>query len=173
MEYKSNDYTKHYIVEALFKLMHEYEYEKINVKDIAYKAGVGRATFYRYFKNKEEVIEYYFNHNTNEFISEQKYIPRCKEDYVEIVTDVFERLQKNKECFYLLRKAHLEYLYLDFLNKKMVENFHDNYKDKNPYQPYLYAGMIFNISMAYLDRGCSDSIMSIANLLIDSLNMNE
>ena len=73
MEYAPEEYTRHYIVQALFKLMSEYEFEKISVSDIALKAGVGRATFYRYFKRKEDVIEFYFTHNTKEFMFEQHY----------------------------------------------------------------------------------------------------
>ena len=58
MEYSPEEYTRYYIVQALFKLMASYEYEKISVTDIAEKAGVGRATFYRYFKRKEDIILY-------------------------------------------------------------------------------------------------------------------
>ena len=50
MEYAQEDYTRHYIITALFKLMSDYDYGEISVTDIAKKAGVGRATFYRYFK---------------------------------------------------------------------------------------------------------------------------
>ena len=50
MQFDAEVYSKHYIVQALFKLMGAYEYDKISVTDIANKAGVGRATFYRYFK---------------------------------------------------------------------------------------------------------------------------
>ena len=58
MEYPQEDYNKFYILQALFKLMAEYEYEKISVIDIANKAGVSRATFYRNFKRKEDIIVY-------------------------------------------------------------------------------------------------------------------
>ena len=37
MEFTVEDYTRHYIVTALFKLMDGHEYEKISVKDIAEK----------------------------------------------------------------------------------------------------------------------------------------
>lgn len=47
MDYAPEEYTRFYIVQALFKLMSAYEYDKISVTDIAEKAGVGRATFYR------------------------------------------------------------------------------------------------------------------------------
>lgn len=68
MEYTADEYSRWYIVQALFKLMHETEYEKITVTDIAHKAGVGRATFYRYFKRKEDIIIEYFQSTTKEFI---------------------------------------------------------------------------------------------------------
>lgn len=40
MQFDSEAYSKHYIVQALFKLMGAYEYDKISVTDIANKAGV-------------------------------------------------------------------------------------------------------------------------------------
>ncbi len=165
------EYTKHYIVEALFRLMNEYEYEKIGVTDIAAKAGVGRATFYRYFKRKEDVIEYYFSHNTREFLFERRYYPRCREDYAAVARDVFEKFQKSKDCFRLIKRAHLEYLYLDFLNKKMTEMFEREYPDESLYRPYLFAGMIFNVSMAWLENGCGGSVAQIADLFVDSINI--
>ncbi len=171
VEYAPEEYTRHYIVVALFKLMSAHEYEKISVTDIAEKAGVGRATFYRYFKRKEDVIEYYFAHNTREFLFEQRYYPRCRADYLKIARDVFEKFQKNKDCFKLIRRAHLEYLYLDFLNKKLVETFREEYPDQSLYQPYLFAGMIFNVSMAWLDDGCPGSAEKMAEMFVDSINL--
>ena len=171
MEYAQEEYTRHYIVEALFKLMHEYEYEKIGVTDIAQKAGVGRATFYRYFKRKEDVIEFYFLHNTRVFMSEQRYYPRCREDFVRVASDAFDKFQKNKEPLKLLRRARLEYLYLDYLNRKMSEMFQRDYPDKSVYAPYLFAGMIFNVSMAWLDNDCREPVGQIAELFIDQLNL--
>ena len=47
MDYAPEEYSRYYIVEALFRLMSQYEYDKIKVTDIVAKAGVGRVTFYR------------------------------------------------------------------------------------------------------------------------------
>ncbi len=171
MEYAPEEYTRYYIVQALFKLMNEYEFQKIGVTDIAEKAGVGRATFYRYFKRKEDVIEYYFTHNTREFLSERRYYPRCRADYLMVARDVFAKFQKNKECFKLIRRARLEYLYLDFLNKMMLETFQNEYPNNSPYQPYLFAGMLFNVSMAWLDNGCNGSADEIAEMFVGSINI--
>ena len=96
MEVAPEEYTKHYIVQALFKLMGSYAYEKISVTDIAEKAGVGRATFYRYLKRKEDVIIFYFEHNTKEFVFGQRFYPRCKEDYIKVVKNVLTLFKHNK-----------------------------------------------------------------------------
>lgn len=169
MEYSPEEYTRHYIVEALFKLMSQYEYEKINVTDIAQKAGVGRATFYRYFKRKEDVILYYFEHNKKSFMFEQRIYPRCREDYIKIATNVFTLFKQNKTPFKLIRKAHLEYIYLDYLNKNFIALFTSEYDLKLIYQPYLYAGMLFNVSMAWLDNDCKTDINELANMMVDAI----
>ena len=169
VEFLPEEYTKHYIVEALFKLMNEYEYEKIAVTDIARKAGVGRATFYRYFKRKEDVIEYYFSRTTKEFVFEQRYIPRCREDHLRLVRNLFEKFRKNKECFKLIKRAHLEYLYLDFLNRSFSETFRQVYEKDDRYAPYLYAGMVFNISMLWLEHDCEGSLDDLAHTIIDAI----
>lgn len=145
MEIASEEYTRHYILQALFKLMAAYEYDKISVTDIAEKAGVGRATFYRYFKRKEDIIIYYFEHHTKEFEFAQRFYPRCKNDYIKIVINVLTMFKQNKEPLLLLRKARLEYIYLDYLNKSFKMKFESEYNNKNLYQPYLYSGMLFNV----------------------------
>lgn len=163
------DYTRHYIVTALFKLMHEYEYEKIAVTDIVRKAGVGRATFYRYFRSKEDVIVYYFEHNTREFVFARHIYPRCREDYVQVVTDILALFQKQKEPFKLIKQAHLSDLYLDFLNQNFARTFEEEHPGENPYLPYLYAGMLYNVSMKWLEGDCCEEIGLLAELIVDAI----
>lgn len=45
------------IIAGLFAVMEVDEYALITVTQIAQEAAIGRKTFYRYFKNKEEVLE--------------------------------------------------------------------------------------------------------------------
>lgn len=173
MDYSPEEYSRFYIVQALFKLMHEYEYEKISVTDIAEKAGVGRATFYRYFKRKEDVILYYFEHNKHAFLTEQRYYPRCKADYIQIVINVLTLFQQQKEPFKLIRKARLEYIYLDYLNRNFTETFEKDGFSTEKFQPYLYAGMLFNVSMAWLDGDCTEPIEQLAETVVNAIYFEE
>ena len=115
--------------------MKSYRYDKITVIDIAKKAGVGRATFYRYFKSKEDVIRFCFDHNRQKFVFEQRYYPRCAEDYKEIAATALTMFKNNKELFLLLKKADLQSLYLDYLNSNFAQTFERDYPDKDSYLP--------------------------------------
>ncbi|MDE6586626.1 MAG: TetR/AcrR family transcriptional regulator [Clostridia bacterium] len=169
MEYATEDYTRHYIMQALFKLMSANEYEKISVKDIVEKAGVGRATFYRYFKSKEDVLIYYLEHNAKKFIFSQRFFPRCKDDHIKTVTSVLTMFKENIEPFKLMRRAHLEYIYLDYLNKNFAATFENDYPNESKYAPYLYAGMVFNVTMAWLDNGCKETIENLAQIIVNAI----
>lgn len=167
VEYQSEHYTKHYILEALFKLMKEYEYEKISIIDITNKAGVGRATFYRHFKKKEDIIVYYFEHYKKEFVASRRFYPRCREDYIKQVEEVLTLFKNHTEQFKLIRKAHLEYVYLEYLNKNFSNMFEEEHPNAGRYAPLGYAGMLFNISMAWLDEGFEESIESLSKTIVD------
>ncbi len=169
MEFAPEEYTRFYIVQALFKLMNNYEYEKISVTDIAEKAGVGRATFYRYFKRKEDVIIYYFERSTKDFVLGQRFYPRCKADYTKTIEKVFKMFKENKEPFKLIKKARLEYLYLDYLNINFIKSFEEDYPQHDKYTAYLYAGMLFNISMAWLDNDCEEPVEKLARIMVDAI----
>lgn len=169
MDYTPEEYSKYYITQALFKLMQEYEYEKISVTDIVKKAGVGRVTFYRHFKNKEDVILFYFEHNRKSFQLEQHFFARTREDYLQVVTSVFRLFRENAPTLKLLRRARLEYIYLDYLNKHFAQKFKEDHPESDGYAPYLYAGMLFNVSMAWLDNDCRESPEQLALAMVNAI----
>lgn len=55
----STSYVKERITEALITLMKEYPFEKITVTQIVQIAVVGRASFYRNYKDKEDIVRQY------------------------------------------------------------------------------------------------------------------
>ena len=86
-----------------------------------------------------------------------------------MVEGVFIKLKENKEPFRLIRKAHLEYLYLDYLNEQFTKTFDNDYPDKNSYLPYLYSGMLFNVSMKWLDNNCKVPVNTLAQMVVDAI----
>ena len=53
---KSTEFLLECMADALLALMKEKAYNKITIREITEKAGVGRATYFRHVKNKEGLI---------------------------------------------------------------------------------------------------------------------
>ncbi|WP_409344214.1 TetR/AcrR family transcriptional regulator [Paenibacillus sp. MBLB4367] len=60
--------SKEWIVTALFQLMEHQEYSAISILQIADKAGVVRQTFYRNYKEKDDVLFEYMTDRFKEFL---------------------------------------------------------------------------------------------------------
>lgn len=115
------------------------------------------------------MIYYYFDHNARDFRFAQRFLPRCKQDYIKIAKNALTSFKKNKEPFKLLQRAHLEYIYLDYLNKAFAVSEDIEYPNASVYAPYLYAGMLFNVSMAWLGNDCRESIDDIAEMIVNAI----
>lgn len=171
-EMATKDYTKSYITTALFQLMEVKPYSEITISEIVKKAGVGRVTYYRNFKSKEDIIIQYFDIKKDEFKDRRRYDISEKDRHLSIIMDVFENFKEHKEIMKLITKAHIDFIYLDYLNKNMVENFKDNFQNSNKYTPYIYAGALYNISMQWLKNDCQESIKDISLVMYDSVFPN-
>jgi len=121
--------TKMWIFEALMLLMDEKPYDKINVSDIADKAGVARPTFYRNFDDKDEVVLQYLNNsfstekddklNNIILVFDDKYLVKHQKNLKKILNTVsienriYHDLQKYTQSLIERYKKHLsaeEYL---------------------------------------------------------------
>lgn len=165
----TSEYSKHYIVEALFKLMKEKDFQQISVTEITRKAGVGRVTFYRNFASKESVIIYYFNKESAKFLMDNPHSPSSPEEYYRVIIHVLEGSKKNKDLFDKIIECHLEYIYLDYLNQNFAADFQSKSVVDNKYLPYTYCGALFNVSLTWLKDGCQSDASQVADALFISV----
>ena len=56
----NGDKTKYWLANSLIDLMAKNSINKITVKDIVDNCGLTRQTFYRYFKDKFDLVNWYF-----------------------------------------------------------------------------------------------------------------
>lgn len=89
--------TKKTIVQALMDLMAKTDLSKISVKDIQARAGVSRATFYRCFRDKYDVINWSFKrfkqimmHRNDQFFSFRTSL-RVQLEYIEAHREYFAK----------------------------------------------------------------------------------
>ncbi len=166
---KEIERTKESLKDALFALMAQKEYPSITMSEIAQKAGYGRATLYRHFQSKEDIIKFCFEKNNAIFQDLKSISSKSKDDLYEVIFRVFSTLKDNKEIVKLLISAHLEFMYLDFMNTALVRNFERNRYTASRYSPYYYMGSLFNVSIQWVKNDCEESVRQITDFYYDHL----
>lgn len=145
------------ITDALFELMHEKNISEITVTEIIRKAGVARASYYRNYESKEDVLvtlvrdvlEYFrmtMDYDLAEGIT-YRHVVRC-----------FAFFQEFGEYALNLYESGFASLVLDELNQ-----FHEMIAGNMPassierYELYMYMGALFNTAINWLQSGAKES----------------
>lgn len=67
------DSTERKVLHAFNQLLNEMEFHRINVRTITQKADISRATFYRHFKDKYDVMNYNYTCILNDSLTRMTY----------------------------------------------------------------------------------------------------
>jgi AcrR family transcriptional regulator len=110
---EKNRFVKKKITDALLTLLETEELKGISVSRIAADAGVSRISFYRNYKDKEDILRTY----TKELMADwtAKHNPDNMHPEQDILADIFTYLIDYKDFFLLLRKRNLFYLLKDII----------------------------------------------------------
>lgn len=160
------------IEEALFKLMNEKKFSEITVSDIIHIAGVARASYYRNYNSKEQVIESFIIriHNDAEYFG--KHI-NTLEDVANLET-ITESL-----TYYLQYKYYILQLYdngfgslvLEMYNQFVEEALGDMPQHSTQkYKLYFLTGSAFNIMIQWLKNGAVESPYEMAQAFLTFWN---
>ena len=76
---EKNTYVRQHILSALLELMHTQDFVSISIQALVDAAGVGRASFYRNFASKEDVLQQESVRLTNEWKTNFDYFDRSPE----------------------------------------------------------------------------------------------
>lgn len=168
MELQS-EISKKYIVEALILLMKKKEYSKITNKEITDKAGLSHITIYRNFKNKDEIIKYYLDEITNEFIESKKvnYDPNHFKEYLIIL---FTHLKDKEDIGLLLYKANC----IHFIKDEFDKIFFNKAKSlKEQYNYFFISGGLYNVYYNWLISGCKETPEELADMFMDFFTLKK
>ena len=167
--------SQNWLVEALLELIQQKPYEEITISEIARKAKLDRRTFYRNFKDKEDVLSYYFN--------------KLKEEYILMLKGV------SQHNFYTLAKSYLDFWnhHREFLKTaQQDEVLKEMLMDMiNQFMPTIYAqadgtlsyklhyniafvtGGFHNVLMHWMNTGFKETpeeiVRNIAGMFDDSI----
>lgn len=154
------------IIAGLFAVMEVDEYVLITVTQIAQEAAIGRKTFYRYFKNKEEVLERAVERLFLEYAAfEERY---SAANYETLVYHHFTFWQKHLAQLKVLYKNDLMF-YIFKQYQKRIPKLNNGYVRQEKLSPstaeYAHAftsGVFWSILYTWIENGAQETPQELA-----------
>ena len=161
-----NLYVVEHITEAVLKLMKENDLADISISQICDEAGVGRASFYRNFESKEDVIGKYLKRLLENWSRE--YTLSGKENFVE---SLFEHYWKNRDICILLYRQGLAHLSL----KSIVDACGPKPEQENivAYTTAYLSYGLYGWIEEWFKRGMQETPKEMAQLWADAQQANK
>lgn len=170
--YELNLEVKNSIAKALFLLLDQKSLSDITIKELVGKAGVARASFYRNFKSKEDVIQFFLESLLKDYKetypADLAHIARY-----ENVLRTFHYVFNFRFEFSVLFHAKLGQMLLDAINEYIITGT-DLKQEKQLYKYpfYSYAGALYNVIYYWITTDCKESIEEITEAYFSSLHLN-
>lgn len=168
---EANRRVKNNITMSLLHLLEEKSISDITISEIISNAGVARASFYRNYTSKENVI-------------------------TKLIADVLEEFREKMKCdgddFYTYQNVRLGFVFFGRYEKivldlhrfgygsillNMLNQFHEDVAGTmssasiEKYDLYIYIGALYNTAMMWLVNGRKESIDEIVEMFYQRIRM--
>lgn len=165
---ESTEFLLECMADSLIALMEEKEYSKITISEITERAGVGRATYFRHVKSKEELIIYKLKMCWERWAEESGL--RMTTGFALENTEAFFKFNyANREWFLLVYEAGLSQILLSAFDTIFVEQ-----KDtkEQQYANAFFKYGLFGILNAWILNGFKEypeEMIKIGEKIISSI----
>ena len=164
-------YTREWTFEALYKLLENNEYDKIKITDIITKAGISRATFYRNFSTKDDIIKLkvkmFFEFFYVDIVNRYKQLDH--EDEIFLIQNFFNTVDEEDKLIATVIKTNLEYLMvqgiLDIINMQR-DKFYKIVKPNDKSEKYIME-IVASSAWTLLSRWIKTGKEETASELVD------
>ena len=157
------------ITDTLLALMHEKSFAKITITEIIEKANVARASFYRNYDSKEDVLMTLVDDVLDDFMNKADYDLSNYYTYDHVLRcfQYFKRYDKymlslcefgyGSRLLYKLNRFH------EKISKPEVMQSVDKYK------VYIFMGALFNTAVNWLESGAKEAPEEIARVFCEEI----
>lgn len=166
-----NQRVKNQITEGLFSLLRKKSFSEITVTDIVKEANVARASYYRNFQNKEEIIEAAMDSLRDELMADIQY---DDDEHIFNQENARAGFEKALTCC-LVKKADLLTLYHNGFGSLIQQTFNRyimEFAGNMPansatrYKLYFISGAVTNVLIEWLNEGAKEPPREIAALCV-------
>ena len=161
----TTEYLKECMGTALLELMREKPIEKISIEEMTAKADVGRSTYFRYFKNKDEVLSFKLRYMWNAF-SQQHHFDGVRDDIYSSTQMFFEFCLSIRDVSDMLYAAGHQNVILEAYIQIMM---HEPQEDDVGmyYRNYGIAYALYGLVNAWIMRGYKETPEQMAGIILD------
>ncbi|KFZ27501.1 MAG: Bacterial regulatory protein, tetR family [Candidatus Izimaplasma bacterium HR2] len=167
-------YTREWTFEALYKLLENNEYDKIKITDIITKAGISRATFYRNFSTKDDIIKLkvkmFFEFFYVDIVNRYKQLDH--EDEIFLIQNFFNSVDEEEKLISTVIKTNLEYLMvqgiLDIINMQR-DKFYKIVKPNEKSEKYtmeIVASSAWTLLSRWIKTGKEETASELVNIYL-------
>lgn len=108
-----NTYVIEHLTDTLLELLHNKPIDSISISSLCSGAGVGRASFYRNFKSKEDILKIYINKLFYEFVNDAA--SQNDQPLNVMVKLLFMHFEEHRDFYKILNDRGLIYLLKDVI----------------------------------------------------------
>ncbi len=155
---QTHSFVKEQITYAFLNLMKDYSFEEVTITEIVKHAKVGRASFYRNFINKEDILKQHLLKLIQSWIVEFE-----QNQTLNVVESLFEHYLKYRETYQLMYTCGLSYLVLDTI--KEVRGAKPEQENVQAYTNAWITYGLFGWIDEWMTRGMQESPKEMAKLV--------
>ena len=153
--------SKKKIAEAMLTVMNTYDYKEITVTQITQEARISRKTFYRHFRDKDEILKHLFDSLYQECLSSIK--ESGIHHYWDVVQCFFDFWEKHAQTLNLMKRSNLlpqlfEESYgrsFEVFRSVRTADIADHYGDQLPYLLAYSIGGMNSMLIKWIEGGMS------------------
>lgn len=155
-----NAYVTSHITDALLNLLKNKPIENISISELCDLAMIGRASFYRNFDSKEDILKRYINDIFKEWtdISEKEE----NKPLNDLLSSMFKHFEKYRDFYSLLNKRKLIYLLKDVIIGLCGPK--PEHAKEEAYMKAYVAYTLYGWIEVWFQRGMRESAEEIADI---------
>lgn len=167
----ANAAVKRAITDALFALMRDKDISDITITELIKRAGVARASFYRNYSSKEDILIVLIRSAFQSFLDGKspdeidfkslENIGRCFEYFKKYGSYVLGLYRSNYATVLLEELNHLHAEIAGTMPSSSIDRYSIN----------IYMGALFNTAIAWLKGGAKESCSEMAAFFKDSITV--
>lgn len=155
-----NAYVVQHLTDAFLELLCEKPISDISISELVDKAGVGRASFYRNYDFKEDILKAYLNELFREWINE--WSKNNGSPLSEQIKTMIAHFEKHRSFYALLNNRGLTYLLKDVIIN--IYGPKPEYEKTQAYASAFFTYTLYGWIDVWFQRGMQESSDEIADM---------